>query len=59
MGKMRSLGLDRVLEHIVLTSVGSGRKAPPQGGSAGVSLPTGQRRILEHVAMMLVEKRIR
>jgi hypothetical protein len=59
MGRVFSFGLDRVLEQIVLTSVGARRKTPPQGDSADGVLPTGQRRILEHVAMMSVEKRLR
>jgi hypothetical protein len=63
MGREFSLGLGRVLEQIMLASVGPRHKtqarSEAQGDSADRALPTGQRRILEHVAMMSVEKRLK
>jgi len=58
MGRLHSLGLERVLERMVLTAAGARRKILPAGDAADGSLPTGQRRILEHVAMMSVDKRL-
>jgi hypothetical protein len=59
MGREYSLGLGRVLEHIIVTSVGARHKTLAQSDSADRVLPTGQRRILEHVAMTSVEKRLK
>jgi len=59
MGRVFSFGLDRVLEEIVLASTGARSKAAPQEDPADRAIPVGQRRILEHVALMSVEKRIR
>jgi hypothetical protein len=63
MGREFPLGLGRVLEHIIVTSVGARHKtlaqSEAQGDSADRVLPTGQRRILEHVAMTSVEKRLK
>jgi len=63
MGRVFSFGLGRVLEHIVLTSVGTGHRSPAQGevqdDATDRALPTGQRRMLEHVAMTSVAKRLK
>jgi len=59
MGRVFAFGLDRVLEKIVLTSAGSRSKAPPQEDRADQAIPVGQRRILEGVALMSVEKQLR
>lgn len=62
-GRVFCFGLGRVLENIIVTSVGPRHKTPAQlkaqGDSAGGVLPAGQRRILEHVAMTSVEKRLK
>ena len=58
MGRVLSFGLDRVLGHIVVISAARAR-ARALGHSASRALPTGQRRILEHVAMTSLEKRLK
>jgi hypothetical protein len=73
MGRGFSFGLGRVLQQIGLTSVGARHRSPAQSsvlhpaflagevqnGSADAVLSTGQRRILEHVAMTSVERRLK
>ncbi len=81
MGKILSFGLDRVLEHIMLSSGVVRRQSRHSGtrsladslarenrplaqtgalgGPDSRSLPTGQRRILEHVVMMSAEKQLK
>jgi hypothetical protein len=63
MGREFSFGLGRVLQQIGLTSVDAGHRSPAQSGvqndSADAVLSTGQRRILEHVAMTSAERRLK
>jgi hypothetical protein len=59
MGRVVSFGLDRVLERIMLISGAARRRAAAPSASSDSELRTGQRRILEHVAMTSVEKRLK
>ena len=59
MGRGFSFALGRVLERMSLTSRAGRHKSQPQVDPARRGLATGRRRILEHVATMSTEKRLK
>lgn len=62
MGRVLSFGLERVLEHISVTSVVRRRsrtQTGPRSDSGDHVLGTGQRRILEHVVTTTTAKRLK